>query len=99
MEDGGQPEEVEGGVEAVVGNGSPAGSRAIGRNVIGFGRNIQRSEIGASQPRDDMRRHMVHHGVVGEIRERMSERRQFPRSEEHTSELQSLMRISYAVFC
>src|SRR3546814_7190760 len=25
--------------------------------------------------------------------------RQLPRSEEHTSELQSLMRISYAVFC
>src|SRR3546814_5888372 len=25
--------------------------------------------------------------------------RQSPRSEEHTSELQSLMRISYAVFC
>src|SRR3546814_6277212 len=24
---------------------------------------------------------------------------EFPRSEEHTSELQSLMRISYAVFC
>src|SRR3546814_2812913 len=31
----------------------------------------------------------------------MSERRRLspPRSEEHTSELQSLMRISYAVFC
>src|SRR3546814_2193347 len=27
------------------------------------------------------------------------ERRPRPRSEEHTSELQSLMRISYAVFC
>src|SRR3546814_5964524 len=27
------------------------------------------------------------------------ERCQHPRSEEHTSELQSLMRISYAVFC
>src|SRR3546814_6564289 len=26
-------------------------------------------------------------------------RRRTPRSEEHTSELQSLMRISYAVFC
>src|SRR3546814_7820297 len=26
-------------------------------------------------------------------------RGEFPRSEEHTSELQSLMRISYAVFC
>src|SRR3546814_7618091 len=31
----------------------------------------------------------------------VTERRRFvlPRSEEHTSELQSLMRISYAVFC
>src|SRR3546814_9803706 len=27
------------------------------------------------------------------------QREQVPRSEEHTSELQSLMRISYAVFC
>src|SRR3546814_4701141 len=27
------------------------------------------------------------------------DREWFPRSEEHTSELQSLMRISYAVFC
>src|SRR3546814_16080402 len=31
--------------------------------------------------------------------ERQSLRRQGERSEEHTSELQSLMRISYAVFC
>src|SRR3546814_6507838 len=30
---------------------------------------------------------------------RRDERRGSPRSEEHTSELQSLMRISYAVFC
>src|SRR3546814_1469776 len=29
----------------------------------------------------------------------LSNRRGFRRSEEHTSELQSLMRISYAVFC
>src|SRR3546814_7397043 len=29
----------------------------------------------------------------------MRERRDMVRSEEHTSELQSLMRISYAVFC
>src|SRR3546814_5673397 len=29
----------------------------------------------------------------------VARRRQAPRSEEHTSELQSLMRISYAVFC
>src|SRR3546814_2617692 len=31
--------------------------------------------------------------------ERLVEREQLLRSEEHTSELQSLMRISYAVFC
>src|SRR3546814_2788341 len=30
---------------------------------------------------------------------RLRERAKFLRSEEHTSELQSLMRISYAVFC
>src|SRR3546814_8965100 len=31
--------------------------------------------------------------------DRVPDRNCFPRSEEHTSELQSLMRISYAVFC
>src|SRR3546814_1199890 len=31
--------------------------------------------------------------------ERLPHKTQFSRSEEHTSELQSLMRISYAVFC
>src|SRR3546814_12780140 len=42
----------------------------------------------------------VHHRRVGAgdiARERLRPREQ--RSEEHTSELQSLMRISYAVFC
>src|SRR3546814_10587457 len=33
------------------------------------------------------------------VRCRRGADRQLPRSEEHTSELQSLMRISYAVFC
>src|SRR3546814_2448979 len=36
--------------------------------------------------------------AVDRILERKAWKRQ-PRSEEHTSELQSLMRISYAVFC
>src|SRR3546814_5859882 len=45
--------------------------------------------------------HQFHDGVVecrdaGDVR---TARWQFPRSEEHTSELQSLMRISYAIFC
>src|SRR3546814_4233292 len=41
-------------------------------------------------------------GALRRIQERAAETRPFscfPRSEEHTSELQSLMRISYAVFC
>src|SRR3546814_7865641 len=42
-------------------------------------------------------------GQSAEHRHRHLERHRFgvvePRSEEHTSELQSLMRISYAVFC
>src|SRR3546814_6115470 len=36
-----------------------------------------------------------HRGVV----KREPHRRRRPRSDEHTSELQSLMRLSYAVFC
>src|SRR3546814_4291336 len=62
----------------------------------------------------DARRAGEDHMVEGELRESdadvgiASEHRHFafveiaghqPRSEEHTSELQSLMRISYAVFC
>src|SRR3546814_1684835 len=43
------------------------------------------------EPRLPVRRNLVGKGVA------IPERRQ--RSEEHTSELQSLMRISYAVFC
>src|SRR3546814_562917 len=37
--------------------------------------------------------HLDHAGGVGDVAAA------FPRSEEHTSELQSLMRTSYAVFC
>src|SRR3546814_7523196 len=37
--------------------------------------------------------------IVALDKARGLELRQHPRSEEHTSELQSLMRISYAVFC
>src|SRR3546814_1795761 len=42
----------------------------------------------------------MEHREAGERREGADEDRfPFGRSEEHTSELQSLMRISYAVFC
>src|SRR3546814_8311151 len=38
-------------------------------------------------------------GIPGRELHRPGDRRPAARSEEHTSELQSLMRISYAVFC
>src|SRR3546814_4984438 len=41
---------------------------------------------------------IVGHGV-GRGAERLDQFVEHPRSEEHTSELQSLMRLSYAVFC
>src|SRR3546814_3366051 len=44
-----------------------------------------------AKPRDDS-------GECGNV-QALLETRDFSRSEEHTSELQSLMRISYAVFC
>src|SRR3546814_1362189 len=40
--------------------------------------------------------HQFGHAV---LREEFTRHAEFRRSEEHTSELQSLMRISYAVFC
>src|SRR3546814_1265028 len=73
----------------------------------GLGRDVQR-DLGGGQDVDHrLGRHAVgedgvdlvhmgeaHHGVAAELGMIGGER-----SEEHTSELQSLMRISYAVFC
>src|SRR3546814_6471533 len=44
-------------------------------------------------------RSMLAFGELYRNRGRAGSRQVIPRSEEHTSELQSLMRISYAVFC
>src|SRR3546814_7094843 len=52
-----------------------------------------------------VRHHLATEAGIGVLRlrsarlHRETERRRVRRSEEHTSELQSLMRISYAVFC
>src|SRR3546814_5156929 len=51
---------------------------------------------GVDQKTVDRRRHRV--GIAG-LAEQAFDDARLVRSEEHTSELQSLMRISYAVFC
>src|SRR3546814_7050363 len=50
----------------------------------------------------DLRQHQRQHDQAGDARpagKAVAGQRPRARSEEHTSELQSLMRISYAVFC
>src|SRR3546814_1598827 len=50
-------------------------------------------------PADRVRRRGGDQVAALSVRNALSVRRNHSRSEEHTSELQSLMRISYAVFC
>src|SRR3546814_5594100 len=57
------------------------------RRGLGDGEAGARSEAGRRDMAPDLRRRAL-------VRDRLHDR-----SEEHTSELQSLMRISYAVFC
>src|SRR3546814_8140370 len=57
---------------------------------------------GATHPALDLVEHQQCIVAIAQRAQAMQERvagRRHPRSEEHTSELQSLMRISYAVFC
>src|SRR3546814_9424552 len=61
------------------------------REPFGFGIGLdRRTDIAEGRPRPD-RPDAAEHRLAGHIDQ--------PRSEEHTSELQALMRISYAVFC
>src|SRR3546814_4579471 len=59
------------------------------------------TEVGraAINPRKDTPRHLPNPPARGAGRTSARRRTRRGRSEEHTSELQSLMRISYAVFC
>src|SRR3546814_1517043 len=64
----------------------PDGSDEMQFNLGQRGRSLMDFEVSARQTAA-----RLHQRVEGELADR--------RSEEHTSELQSLMRISYAVFC
>src|SRR3546814_3850459 len=74
-----------------------------GRRRNGFGRG--RSSLHLRRPPDSVRSkprvfHLLGRIDISKVDEyRLGHRRRPPRSEEHTSELQSLMRLSYAVFC
>src|SRR3546814_2604017 len=79
----------------------PADDRLLHLSRHGEGRAERASaeEAGRLFPAAQDRRRMVADGFLfGDLR-RFRRPRRLARSEEHTSELQSLMRISYAVFC
>src|SRR3546814_2455257 len=60
--------------------------------VRGVARDLAAAGLGTLKP-------LQAEPVRGHFESPIAWRRDLPRSEEHTSELQSLMRISYAVFC
>src|SRR3546814_10738833 len=84
-----EPGETHGGADAVRQRHQPAQAARV----------LQRPEI-EQDCRGDAEADEVAQGVeLGAERRGRLEEARHPRSEEHTSELQSLMRISYAVFC
>src|SRR3546814_3016335 len=79
----------------------------VGRQLVGIERRRQVAGDARLRVDHDQCRGMVQGVVAGGFARHLGVRNaqhscqflQFGRSEEHTSELQSLMRISYAVFC
>src|SRR3546814_5317888 len=72
------------------------------RRLAGDGGAVGRVREAAAEPRGLRLRGdavALHHPLSDADQPRVAARRNPQRSEEHTSELQSLMRISYAVFC
>src|SRR3546814_1157383 len=71
--------------------------KALERHRAGDRR--RRQETPGIQPRRRLGSLVASPARKGRLAPRLGRRSHHPRSEEHTSELQSLMRISYAVFC
>src|SRR3546814_6731589 len=80
------------------GDGRPEpGAAAAGRGAAGAG--LRRAAVPARAVRAPVGRWQAAAGHRAQQRRVRLHARTARRSEEHTSELQSLMRISYAVFC
>src|SRR3546814_2298223 len=66
---------------------------------LGFSADAERDEAGRLEADDDALVRLLLEQEVAPSVASQEECRRYYRSEEHTSELQSLMRTSYAVFC
>src|SRR3546814_9838790 len=76
-----------------------AARRGIGADVGEEADLHDGGDIHAGAEEEDVAERVVAHLAAGDVPGDGEEDHQPERSEEHTSELQSLMRISYAVFC
>src|SRR3546814_9763046 len=79
--------------------GSATGTAPAGRSYIGARLHPASSVVPASRMRIDFFMFSFPAAARGQREALLRRDRAACRSEEHTSELQSLMRISYAVFC
>src|SRR3546814_8177043 len=80
----------------------PGAVKALSPKASGLNADATRAECGRGRHRSSGQPAQHVHGWLGQVqRVEVQPRRTASRvrSEEHTSELQSLMRISYAVFC
>src|SRR3546814_2154256 len=75
--------------------------RSLGEGAVAVGhrRQLQRGDVVLHAHRRFEDRIAAGEVIVGERKQLLADDDRNGRSEEHTSELQSLMRISYAVFC
>src|SRR3546814_4347035 len=85
----GHAEQIIGEMPGQIGQRTATGRIAISIHGLVQGHQPLPLQVPPAQPGTAIGRHDPVHRQIGEI----------GRSEEHTSELQSLMRISYAVFC
>src|SRR3546814_10353973 len=94
---------VDAAMAAFASNAAVDMDRVIEENIIGQLRHpVPDQRLAAGEALPHLRQHRragPYLGVAGHADMRGRKARMGTRSEEHTSELQSLMRISYAVFC
>src|SRR3546814_2769646 len=72
---------------------------ALLRELVGVGRELVENALDTSEDVDPLSQIEAAEVALYRVSEGEGEGGSVKRSEEHTSELQSLMRISYAVFC
>src|SRR3546814_7369474 len=88
-------------VQSRISDAARRGRRAAIKRIAAATTSGAREPAGGGAPRVSIgfRRRHIRNPLTARVKRAAAVRTPINRSEEHTSELQSLMRISYAVFC